>query len=327
MSNTKAEHRDHVVSDNRQLRRILIPLSLSVFMTSIQALTSASGTIFERLFTRSSGDHFIANLTLLFLISLLLEVTQKWSREERIIKLTQHIRTDSDLFVDLDSTVVAFDTAVDKAEVLTERLKVLGQNPILSELRKRLSAVGREFEELGLLRITTGKDDNGYSVKLVESVRRLRAVSPQSSDEPFWTSQPGRKYWQANLRNPGLLSDQEGEGIWRIFLLTAHPSDAFKEEIRTQFTHGVKVGLLKISASEEEDFAIFGEIAVRTTLREKKIGQEDNQYSFSETDIKSKTADFEKLWQRSTQIVDYFELSRAEFTTQHLNEILNAIGL
>lgn len=323
MSATTSELHEHVRAGNLLWRRTFIPIGFTLLLSVFQIFAESEsnspiGNINQLLLTNSAG----------VLTTLLWEAIRRWTAEERVIKLTRHIPTDSPVFGEVASLVENIDLVVREAQKLSAE-QVLGTNPVVNQLRDHMVDLASHLEDLKSLNVWTERDNNLLSVQLVEKVERVWAINNPRTDLGFWQSIPGKKYWEAHERNRTLLSAQTSPppgpsrtGVVRIFIIADSPH-LYEEMILEQASKGVKVYLYRQSSEYpiSDEFAIFGHIAVRETERGRDEDRPRNRYAFGESEIRKAEKRFEVLFNQSVPLIEPGETASIDLVRDKIKEI------
>jgi len=328
--------RQKLVNIDRRFALSLVPVAITLTLSFVMLMLDDTADAKGLNGGSSRVLMFAATNSLGLLLTLTIEVFRRWSSEEKMMHLTEHIRTDSPLFPDLLEFITHVDSAAGSI-ASAKRLDVfVDKNPLRLHTQKILLETRQRLLEIQSKEIYREYGDNLLSIELLDKVDRLWAISLDDTDGKFWQSPPGKSYWAAHKRlltrahadlDPNALPDV---GVVRIFVVREVNARHTLDEIVRQFREGVHVGLYFPTQSipRPTESAIFGDLAVRHTAVEGSPVIEDNQhqnlrnlYIFEESVIEDKINDFKKLWNASQKVED----ERASFTAQQLEVLINKL--
>ena len=282
----------------------LIPLGLSLAFSVFQLFTSqtAENADFSEL------DRFTLTNIFGMLLTLQLEVMKRWSSEERIIKFTKHLPTQSPVFQDLGTLIEDVD-AVFRKSILIKRHYEDPDNPLVKQLQHLINKHKTELQPLKNALIEKDYTDSNLTNDLITKANRILAVSDPLTDMHFWGSNEGKASWAAQKNSKALKESQNykidthnfpRDGICRIFILPqkigVKSLDPFMRVIVDHVQSGVIARiLLKEGRGEIFEGAVYGDIAYRETTQEFS-GTKKNIYCFDSEKITAKTEQFKRLW-------------------------------
>lgn len=307
----------------------LIPVGLTLAISIVQFFIAQQPE--EADFT--AFDRFVLTNTFGLLLTLLLEVLQRWSSEEQIIKLTKHLDTHSPVFQALLNLIEDVDAAFCHATLIKHHYDDL-ENPLIKQLQQTINTHKAQLELLKIGFIEREYTDSLLTNALTEKVLRILAVSDPATDLHFWNSPEGKSSWEAQLRSNALQvsnysTGPDGlprSGICRIFILPqtiiTQDLDSFLSVIVQQVRSGVNARVLFNSNYQGFEGAIFGDIAFRQTQLIGVSGAKQNSYCFDSNKVLSKVSHFGVSWNSAWAITPELQAQREVFSRESLVNLL-----
>lgn len=310
----------------------LIPLGLTLLLSVFQVSQNSKTVAFGVL------DSFMISNSFGLLLTLLFEVFKRWSTEDRMIKLTQHIDTHSPTFQQLVNLIEDADAVAKFANTFSvandSRI-----NPFVNHLQDRLVDWRRELEPLREGRIESRHSDNRLSLLLSKNAPRVYAVSVPKTDLPFWISPEGETYWAIQKNSPAMkatearpIEEELGEtGVFRVFVIQSTMSELELIELKRIILMQVRAGVnAKVYFDRGQlgyiwEGAIFGDYCIRETRLREIGGEAVNLYSFGKSEVARRIQDFQALWNASFMITSASSL-RSDLADSDLSVVFRKSG-
>lgn len=312
----------------------LIPLGLTLIFSVLQLVFDDS----EGISRFTNIDRFTLNTTAGILLTLLLEVLKRWSAEERIIKLTNHLDTGSPIFQNVVNLIEDIDDVVRRSKHLRDDFRDDESNPVIRELQMSLSQHTDKLRLLKELKIETEYKNSSLTNRLTEIADRLLGVSDPATDLAFWNSPEGVASWQAQMSSNAMKRAEyelradvlPRNGICRIFVLPREIErgalEGFLDVIVMQVRGGVIASVLMRGEHQSYEGAVFGDIAVRTTEMIGVGRGMKNVYSFDSDAINQKVQHFQVLWNSAWRVSPELADMRSNFSRRDLDYLLENKG-
>lgn len=316
----------------------LIPLGLTLLISIIQFIVERAESSGSGTHNFNNFDRFILINTSGILLTLLLEVLKRWSAEERIIKLTNHLDTGSPLFQSVVNLIEDIDDVIRGSKHLSADFRDDESNPLIRELQASLAQHAGRLRLLKEKKIETEYQNSTLTNRLTEIADRLLGISDPATDLAFWNSPEGVSSWQAQVSSNAMKRSEyelradvlPRAGICRIFILPREIErrilEGFLDVIVLQVRGGVIASVLMGGAHQSYEGAVFGDLAVRTT---EMIGVGEsmkNVYNFDSDAVNQHIQHFQTLWNSAWRVSPESADKRSTYSKQDLIELLEIKG-
>lgn len=316
----------------------LIPLGLTLLISMIQFIVERAESSGSETHNFNNFDRFILINTSGILLTLLLEVLKRWSAEERIIKLTNHLDTGSPMFQSVVNLIEDIDDVIRGSKQLSDDFRDDESNPLILELQVSLAQHAERLRLLKEKKIETEYTNSRLTNRLTEVADRVLGVSDPATDLAFWNSPEGVSSWQAQVSS-NAMKRAEYElradvlpryGICRIFVLPREIErgrlDGFLDVIVSQVRDGVIASVLMGGQHQSYEGAVFGDLAFRTTAMIGVGESKKNVYNFDSNAVNQQIQHFQTLWNSAWRVSPGSADKRSTYSKQDLVELLKNKG-
>lgn len=309
-------------------------ISITQFIFDIVASSGSKTSSGSETHDFNSFDRFTLINTSGILLTLLLEVLKRWSAEERIIKLTNHLDTGSPMFQSVVNLIEDIDDVVRGSKQLSDNFRDEKSNPLIVELQGSLAQHAERLRPLKAKKIETEYTNSRLTNRLTELADRILGVSDPATDLAFWSSPEGVSSWEAQVSS-NAMKKAEYElradalpryGICRIFILPQRIErgrlESFLDVIVSQVRGGVIAAVLKEGQHPSYEGAVFGDLAVRTTEIVGVGDTKKNVYNFDSTAVDQQIQHFQTRWNSAWRVSPVLADDRSIYSKQDLVEFL-----